>query len=415
MGLIGELREWFRFAFRTPEAEKDIIFFSESASYWAYFEGLVHGLKNQSQAPFCYVTSDPNDPRLSADDPQIRAFYLNQLLPFFMQFVKCRAFVMTLTELDLHHIKRSVNPVHYVYAFHSLNSTHMAYQPRAFDHYDSILCCGPYMVQEIESDEQLRDLPKKQLIEAGYYRVERIRRAAQERSAHSGSRIDSETGQAKTNSTDTGCILIAPSWAAHNVLEEHGIEIAERLLSVGHEVILRPHPETIKRSPDVVDAFARHFKDNPSLIVERSVASDDSLLRADILITDWSGIAQEYAFGTERPVLYLDVPRKVHNEGYESLEIEPFEAQIRNEVGVVLPTEEISQINQAVGRLMRDRNAYGDRIRALRDENLFCFGESGEVGARHILDVVAKHAGHDAGKCPGQNVIHADRAAGGAA
>ncbi|MFK7896618.1 MAG: CDP-glycerol glycerophosphotransferase family protein [Myxococcota bacterium] len=394
MGLIRELREWFRFAYRTPEAEKDIVFFSESTSYWAYFEGLVEGLKAQSTTPFCYVTADPSDPILNTNDPQIRPFYLNQLLPFFMQFVKCKAFVMTLTELDLHHIKRSVNPVHYVYTFHSLNSTHMAYQARAFEHYDSLLCCGPYMVKELERDEQLRDLPKKQLIEGGYYRVERIHRAAEARRAQTAEPNSASTeDQARPAS---GCILIAPSWAAHNVLEEHGLELAERLLDAGHEVILRPHPETLKRSPEVVDRFAQQFAENSKLRVERSVGSDDSLLRADILITDWSGIAQEYAFGTERPVLYLDVPRKVHNKGYEDLGIEPFEAQIRDQVGRVLATEEIAEIDTVVAHLMTERDAYRDRIRALRDENIFSFGDSGEVGARHILDVVAKRAGKSA-------------------
>ena len=89
-------------------------------------------------------------------------------------------------------------------------------------------------------------------------------------------------------------------------------------------------------------------------------------------------------------MLYLDVPRKVHNDRYEELGIEPFEASIRSEVGVVIPTSEIPNIDRAIDRLIQEREQYRARIKELRDNNLFCFGSSGEVGARHILEVVAR-------------------------
>jgi YidC/Oxa1 family membrane protein insertase len=254
----------------------------------------------------------------------------------------------------------------------------MAYRHSAFDHYDSILCCGSYQMKEIRRDEALRNLPKKELVEGGYYRVERVYRAAQ------------EFGIGAPNQQSRGCVLVAPSWAAHNVLEEHGIALAESLLAADYEIIMRPHPETNKRHPDLVNEFAARFEADDRVTVERSVASDESLLRADVLITDWSGIAQEYAFGTERPVLYLDVPRKVHNDRYEELGLEPFEARIRSEVGLVFPTSEIPNIDRAIDRLIRERDQYRGRIAELREKNLFCFGSSGEVGARHILDVVGR-------------------------
>jgi YidC/Oxa1 family membrane protein insertase len=380
MGLGAEIKAWLRYAFRTPDSDKAIVFYSEHASYWAYLEGLVESLERESDLSICYVTSDPDDPILTRNDPRIHAFYMKQLLPFFMFVLKCKVFVMTLTELNLLQLHRSIHPVHYVYVFHSLNSTHMAYRHRAFDHYDSILCCGPYHVAEIRRDETLRELPKKELVEGGYYRLERIYRAAQQRA-------EPEDGRA-----GKGCILVAPSWAAHNVLEEHGVALAETLLAAGYELILRPHPETIKRHPELVDAFAARFEGEPRVTVERSVASDDSLLRADVLITDWSGIAQEYAFGTERPVLYLDVPRKVHNERYPELEIEPFEASIRSRVGLVFDPADIPQIDRAIDQLMRGRAEYRERIRELREKSVYCFGRSGEVGARHILEVVNRAA-----------------------
>ena len=56
---------------------------------------------------------------------------------------------------------------------------------------------------------------------------------------------------------------------------------------------------------------------------------------ADLMISDWSGAALEYAFGIERPVLFLDVARKINNPRYVDLGIEPIEARMREQIGAV--------------------------------------------------------------------------------
>ena len=37
----------------------------------------------------------------------------------------------------------------------------------------------------------------------------------------------------------------------------------------------------------------------------------DSIMRSDILVTDWSAMALEYAMGLEKPVLFIDLPRRI--------------------------------------------------------------------------------------------------------
>ena len=177
--LLKEIADFHCFFWRTPKAEKAIIFYTEHEGYYPYFEGLIKKLIGEYKRTLCYVTSDPDDPILQRSESRIKTFYLNKLLPFFMAFVNCRVFVMTLTGLNQFHLKRSLHPVHYVYVFHSLVSTHMVYRYGAFDHYDSILCVGPHQVKEIRRHEELNQLPKKKLVEAGYYRLERIYKAYQ--------------------------------------------------------------------------------------------------------------------------------------------------------------------------------------------------------------------------------------------
>ena len=245
--LSKEIASFYRFFWKIPKTKKVIVFYAEHEGYYPNFEGLIEKLISGYEQVLCYVTSSPNDPILQTSEQRIKAFYLNKLLPFFMAFVNCKVFVMTLTDLNRFHLKRSINPVHYVYVFHALVSTHMVYQYGAFDHYDSILCVGPHQVKEIRRHEELNKLPSKKLIEAGYYRLERIYETYR--------KYFSE----KSSSTSKGTLLIAPSWGVANILESCGEHLVDILLEVGYEVIVRPHPETVRRSPDLVASFVSKF------------------------------------------------------------------------------------------------------------------------------------------------------------
>jgi YidC/Oxa1 family membrane protein insertase len=381
MHLLSELSAFYRFFWKTPKSDKTIVFYSEHQGYYVYFEGLIEDLIRNHDHPFCYVTSDPNDPLLSRHHPKIRVFHLSGLLPFFMALANCRVCVMTLPDLGQYHIRRSIHGVHYVYAFHSLHSVHMFYRPGAFDHYDSILCVGPHQIEEIRKEEALYDRKPKILVEAGYYRLERVYRAFQkyqEKSSEPSSR--------------RSVILVAPSWGASNILEAYGETLVDSLLDAGYEVIMRPHPETMRRFPRLAESFEERFGSDPRVTLERSVSTDDSLLRADVLVTDWSAIALEYAFGTERPVLYLDTPVKQHNPKWAELGIQPIEMKLRSQIGMVASIEEIPNIAKTIDQLIRDRPTFKSRILELRREYVFAFGRSSEIGARHIVEMAGQHA-----------------------
>ena len=371
MNFLKELFSLFRF-WRMGGDEKQILFYAENEGYYPNFEGLIEELTNNYHS-ICYLTSDSKDPILQSSNQHIKSFYLRALLPFFMAFVKCKVFVMTLTDLNQFHLKRSMHSVHYVYVFHSMVSTHMMYRQGAFDHYDSILCVGPHHVEEIRKQEGISHLARKQLVEAGYYRLERIYLGYQKYSRNkvSGGRL---------------IVLVAPSWGAKNVLESCGERLIEILLEKGYSAIVRPHPETVRRSLELMQKLAVRFSSHPNFTLEESIVTDDSLLKSDILICDCSGVALEYAFGTERPVLFLDVPYKIQNDKYKELDIKPFELRIRDQIGVIVSPEKLNTVPQIIAQLKSERPKYKKQIAKLRRDYVFGFGRSSEFGAKHILD-----------------------------
>lgn len=371
--LLREIADFYCFFRWTSKSEKTIVFYAEHGNYYPYFEGIIEKLIGEHNQTLCYVTSSPTDPILQKSEPKIKIFYLDKLLPLFMALTDCRVFVITLTDLERFRLKRSTNPVHYVYVFHSLVSTHMVYRHGAFDHYDSILCCGPHHTNEIRKHEELNRLPRKKLIEAGYYRLERIYETYQEYSS-------------KQPSSDTKkTILVAPSWGMGNILESCAERLVELLMEADYKVILRLHPEAVKRFPKLIALHASKFGDNPNFILETSIVTDDSLFKADALISDYSGIAFEYAFGTERPVLFLDAPLKVKNKRFKELGIEPLEVFLRAEIGVIVSPEKLGTVPQAISNLIVNKTAYKKRITELRKQYVYAFRHSSEIGAQHII------------------------------
>jgi hypothetical protein len=373
--MFKELAALFRFLLKTPKEEKKIIFYSEHGGYWPYLGSFAEELVDKHKQPLCYVTSDPNHPILQTTKPLIKSFYLNKLLPLFMILIKSKVFVLTLTDLNQFHLKRSINSVHYVYVFHSLVSTHMVYRYGAFDYYDSILCFGQHQIEEIRKHEEINKLPAKKLIEVGYPRVERIY------AAYNKYLLERKEPLKKT-------ILVAPSWGAANILESCGEQLTEILLEANYEVIVRPHPETIKHFPELMTLFVSKFGSNPNFKLELSVATDDSLLQADVLITDYSGILFEYSFGTERPVLSLDVPPKVNNLQFKELNIEPLELSLRSKLGVVVSPEDLKNVPEEIIKLIERKEYYKKHIQELRKQHIFSFGHSSEIGAQYIFDLL---------------------------
>jgi len=373
---LKEISAFYRFFLKTSKTEKTIIFYAEHEGYYPNFEGLINKLIDEHKQTLCYVTSSPYDPILKTLEPKIKTFYLNRFLPFFMMFVNCKVFVMTMPDLHQFHLKRSINPVHYIYVFHCLFSTHMIYRYGAFDHYDSILCVGAHQVKEIRKHEELNQLPPKRIVEAGYYRLERIYKAYLEHIPK------------KSPSTTEGIVLIAPSWGDANILESCGEHLINILLKAQYEVIVRPHPETVRRSPALISMLSSKFGNHPHFTLERTVISDDSLLQADILISDCSGITFEYAFGTEQPVLFIDVPLKIKNQRFQELGIEPLEIALREEIGVIVSPKNLEEIPQIASDLMARKTFYKKRLVELRKKNVYAFGKSAEIGAQYIIDLL---------------------------
>jgi hypothetical protein len=149
-------------------------------------------------------------------------------------------------------------------------------------------------------------------------------------------------------------------------------------------VTVRPHPMTFVDHPDVIDRLRQRFGERPELRFDLDVATTASLAESQLMISDWSGAALEYAFGLERPVLFIDVPRKVRNPAYAELGIEPIEVSIRERIGRIVSPDHLDAVPAAVVALVDEGPDFVERLRSVRAETVHNVGRSAEVAARVI-------------------------------
>jgi len=188
-------------------------------------------------------------------------------------------------------------------------------------------------------------------------------------------------------------VLLAPTWGAQSTLPVCGEPLIAALLGAGIRVILRPHYQTARLAPRLVERLVARFGADPRFRHVDRMEESASLLESDLLISDWSAMAIEYALGLGKPVLFVDVPPRVRNPKYAELGLEPMEMRIRRELGRILPLDRLADAPRYVAELIRGAGEFRERSVALREQWAFNFGRSVEVGAREIARIADERAG----------------------
>ena len=353
--------------------ERSIMFYAENKASMNHFRLLIRELTEKMNLQICYVTSEKNDPIFSSKNQKILPFYIGDgtARTKFFSTLKAKILVMDMPDLGRFHIKRSDEyPVHYIYLFHSMYSVHSYLRKGAVDNYDTVFCVGPHQVKEIRETERVYGLKEKKLINYGYGRLDTLLQK----------KINSQV--AKSNSRNS--IIIAPSYGDNNLLEKCGIQLIDVLLKSNFRVMLRPHLRTLRDSTELINSIQENFGKNPNFALERGVITFDSLNNSLCMISDWSGISLEYAFTFERPVISIDVPKKVLNPNSSDIALEPIETSIRNKIGYIVSPNNLEEILVLIRDLDPSTQNFSRQIKDIREKTVYNIGESAKIGAEYI-------------------------------
>ena len=348
--------------------KKEFVFFSESRFYRDHFTELIDQLKKKNQNNIILITSDEEDDKFFKN--KINCFYIKNyfILSLLFKLISCKFIIMTLTDLGSH-LKKSKNCKFYVYFFHAMASTHQIYTKTAFNNYDIILTNGEYQSKELKLTEEKLNLPKKEIVNTGYFYFDYLLRSA---------------NFAKKEKKH---VLFAPSWNYNNrnLFDDYSIDIISLLLENNFKFTLRPHPEHYKRSKNTIGKIKNLFLNKEQFFLDKNLSNLNSLEKAEILITDNSSIVFEFLLIFKRPIIYLDYQDKVHNTDINKIKIETIDYNLKKNFGSYLNISNLKNLPSLCEELGIKNNLSNEKINLFSNNYLSNFGNSAEFASDYLI------------------------------
>lgn len=377
---------------------KHIVFYSEGSGFYKYFRGAIEYLLAHSDIYIHYVTNDPDDQifKIAQDEPRIFPYYISEkrAITLFMK-MDADVVVTTLGDLDNFYIKRSYvrDDIEYVYMFHHTTSMDMTSTVGEYDNYDTLLCTGPHQIEEMRQIEQFRGIKSKNLVGVGYDLIDR------EIADYEGriSKMGGVSGERPT-------VLLAPSWQEDNLLDSCVDDLIQSVLGKGYKVVVRPHPEYTKRYRARWDALQQRYShvSEDELYFEKDFSSNDTILLADVLVTDWSSVFCEFSFATLKPSVFIDTTPKVRNPNWRDYGIDSTDISLRNRVGKsIAPGDVREQFPSVVKDMVENKERWRDQIEEIREGFFFNLGSGGDAAGEYLLETVLEHQDKNDAKAAG--------------
>jgi YidC/Oxa1 family membrane protein insertase len=368
-------------AARFNSAKKQLVFYALTGGQYKYYKNIIEYLLENSNIVIHYLTNDPDDAVFRLGKDRLIPYYASQRKTISLM-LKLDTDIMATTVPDLqsYHMKRSVvrDDIEYIFIPHALIGSHATARETAFDYFNTFFTVGPHRIADLRRREQMKGLPRKKIVKAGYGLYDQL--------------IASYALLPKKNN-DKPRILVAPSWQAQNIMELCIADIISVLLGKGYQLIIRPHPQYVRTFPEqinaIVDRYSKYTAEG-EITFELDFSDNRSIFSSDILITDWSNIAFEFAYCTLKPCIFINTPMKILNPNYKEYNMELLIVTLRDKVGISVNLEDIKNLNETVTKMLAEKDSYKEQISKIVEQYLYYPGRNGEAGGKYIIDQIKK-------------------------
>jgi len=363
--LIIKLKRLF-FIKNKIENKFPIVIFSEGKMYWKIFKPILDEFEKREKT-VTFLTCNEDDYVFDENYKYINAKYIGTGYSAMskMAFLKADICLMTTPQLDVLQLKRSKFCKNYVHIFHSISSSN-DYRLFALDFYDTVLCDAEFQINDIRAIEKKRQLPAKDLKIVGSPYMDYLEKC-----------LNKSDIQKNNNFT----ILIAPTWGQDGLLYKYGSKLIDKLVKDNYNIIIRPHPQSLIVEKNIIKKLENQYSSNKNITFDYDNNNLISMAKADIMISDFSGIMFEYAFLFNKPILYQNSKMNDEIYDYSELGIKPLRYSVLNDIGVELTENNIDSIDKIVEELRNNEKIFQQINNA---KNLF-WAEQG-IGAKNVVN-----------------------------
>ena len=334
----------------------DLAIFSEGKMYWVYFKDVVEELIRR-KIKFTYYTMDMNDPALDLHDfgnadEDFSGFEVKYVGTgsggySAISNLKEKNILTTTPNIGTpgYPVKKPKKCENLIYIFHALG---LGLKKGGLDNFDTI------MLHQMNFSDIFKE---KKIVPAGLpYLDALIERAG--------------TLQDKT---DGKTVLVASTWGKRGCLQTYGSKFIDDLSNAGFNVIVRPHPYSYKFENDFIENLQKKL---PDIVFDRQIDNLECLSRADILISDISGVRFDFYLCFGRPVISLECEVDDEYEHNEWL------FDVSNDIGIFVKKEDMGTLPQTVKSIAQKKLADKNSI-------LANIGKSKDIIADYLEELAA--------------------------
>ena len=346
----------------------DYVIFSDSKRYFNIFDPICKEFEKRG-IDITYYTMSSDDPIFQEKYKHVHPEFIGSGNKAFskMNFLHADIVLSTTPGLDVYQWKRSRYVKFYIHVPHVVDDL-STYRMFGLDHYDAILTTGPCQVDFVKRIEEMRPaIKKKELVTVGSIQLDNLK-----------DKLD-KAGERKEN--EKPVVLVAPSWGKSAILSRYGEKILDALKKTGYEIIVRPHPQSFESERELMDTLMSKY---PDIEWNRDNDNFAVLNKADIIISDFSGVNYDYSLVFDRPIIYADTSfdPAPYDAAWTGMPIWSF--KVLPLLGNPLREAEFDDIKRIIDETIKSTNLEKGR-ESVRNQNWSNIGESAKLASDYII------------------------------
>ena len=359
---------------KLDKAYKKYVIYSEDKRYWNIFKPVLDEFEKRKIEITYYVAND-KDPVFEEKYEFVKPEVIGEGNKAFakLNMLSAGFVLMTTPGLQVYQLKRSKNVKHYSHIFHSPGDPTM-YRLFGIDYFDSILCTGDYQFEDIREMERQRKLPAKQLVTVGCTYLDVFKKRMEEMPAEENHQFT---------------VLVSPSWGKSALLSLYGKKLLDPLVATGWKIIIRPHPQSRISEAQMLSELEEAYKDVPNVEWDSNRDNFYSLKKADIMITDFSGIIWDYTFLCDKPVMYANAEMELGPYDAYDIDHEIWQFSTVKKIGIKIEEKDFANIKNVIQNASDSPELAAARKKA-RDEAWMHIGEAGKRTADFMIQTMEK-------------------------
>jgi CDP-glycerol glycerophosphotransferase (TagB/SpsB family) len=310
------------------------VIYAEDKRYWSLFKPVLDEFENR-ELELLYLTSSEDDPVFNAGYRYILPEFIGKGNKAYARLNMLSAsFVLATTPgLDVYQWKKSKTVNHYSHVLHAVVDATL-YRMFALDYFDSVLMTGAYQADDIRKIERLHKLPEKQLVTVGCSYLDEYEKLMRQ--------IHQEEPHEFT-------VLVSPSWGPSSLLIRYGEKLLDPLADTGWRILIRPHPQSKISESKNLAALTERYRHNKNFVWDYERDNIRSLSKADVMISDFSGIIFDYVFLRDKPVIYVNYEYDLRPYDAHFLpDVELWQVKTLRKIGVELREADFGNIKNII-------------------------------------------------------------------